>query len=173
MSNYTLAEVKAAWADSDKNLSSEQIDRRSLGLSVLVRGIATRGAVTPDEFNLQMQLEPHEEDGLFSGFAAAGMDLDAAGNIVGAVLTTKPTPHAIAFGGTKLFAWCALDTLFLPGFLGEEAEIESTCPASQHSVRLQVAPAGVRTADPPEVVISVVLPGVGSAVARIGLASPT
>lgn len=171
-------EVKAAWARGYENQPIQQINRSLLGLSALVRGIARRGVITPDEFSRSVGLGLEDAGALFAGFAEAGMDMDDGGNIIGAVLTAKPTPHGFLFNGTKRYAWCALDTLFLPGLLGPElldgvAEVESTCPVTKRPVRLEVAPEGVASVDPAETVISVVLPGIGSDISRIGLASPT
>ena len=70
------------------------------------------------------------------------MQFDETGNVVGAALTTLPTPHRVSFGGSfgdsfggDLFAWCALDTLFIPGLLDQTADVESTCPVSNSPIR--------------------------------------
>jgi len=120
--SYALDDVKAAWALGYRGLSEETIHQRVRGLATIVRGIAKNGAVTPDDFGLQMGLCADAASELFSGFAAFGMELDESENIVGAALTTTPTAHSLSFGGKKkLFAWCALDTLFIPGLLDEVA----------------------------------------------------
>ncbi len=173
MSEHTLDEVKAAWAHGYQGLSPKEIGRRVRGFAALVRGIAKTGRVTPSEFGRRMGLNTGEASELFSGFAAFGMEMDESGNIVGAALTTKQTPHSLSFGGKKLFAWCALDTLFIPGLLDQVAEVESTCPVSSTTVRLRVTPEGVSTVDPTDAVLSVVLPGSGVSASEIGLASPT
>lgn len=168
-----LDEVKAAWAQGYEGLSREEIDRRVRAFTALVRGIAKTGAVTPEEFGRQTGASADEARELFSGFAAFGMEVDDSGNIIGAALTTTRTPHTLSFGGRKLFAWCALDTLFIPGLLDEVAEVESTCPVSGSDIRLVVTPEGVTAVHPPDAVLSVVLPGGGSPAGAIGLASPT
>lgn len=173
MSERALDTAKAAWARGYQGLSQQETDRRVHGLAALIRSIAKTGAVTADDFGRQTGLEADKANELFSGFAALGMELDGSGNVIGAALTTTPTPHRISFGGRKLFAWCALDTLFIPGFVGEVAEVESTCPVSSTNVRLIVAPGGVLSVDPPDAVLSVDLPGVGSSPSEIGLASLT
>jgi alkylmercury lyase len=173
VSRIALDEAKAAWARVYEGLSQEEIDQRVMGFTALVRGIAEVGAVTPEDFSRDTSLNTTQAGVLFSSLAAFGLERDEAGRIVGAALTTKRTPHVIGVGGKQFFAWCALDTLFIPGLLGEVGEVESMCPVSQTLVRLTVAPEGVRTADPPGAVLSVVLPGVGSSDATTGPASPT
>lgn len=173
MSRTALEHAKASWALAYEGLTQEEIDQRVMGFGVLVRGIAEAGAVTPDEFSHNISLDPAEASELFSRLAAFGLESDETGRIVGAALTTKPTPHKIRIAGKRLFAWCALDTLFIPGLLGEVGEVESTCPVSQVPVRLTVTPEGVQVVDPPDAVLSVVLPGLGSSGATTGPASPT
>ena len=173
MSKRSLETAKAAWARGYAGLAPEEIDRRIRGIAALIRGIAKSGAATPDEFSRQLGLEVDEARELFSGFATYGMEVDQSGNITGAALTKTPTPHRISFGGRQFFAWCALDTLFIPGLLDEVAEIESTCPVSRTGIRLEVAPEGVVDVDPPDVALSVVLPGADPSSSEIGLASPT
>ena len=115
-----------------------------------------------------------------AGFATMGVQVDAQGNIVGAALAARQTAHRVQLGGKELYAWCALDTLFIPGLLGEEAEVLSTCPVSRETVRITVTPDGVEDFSPPDAVVSVVLPSGGQSparaligVAQTGPASPT
>lgn len=89
-----------------------------------------------------------------------GCEFDAQGNLVGAVLTLNPTVHHFQVNGHQLFAWCALDTLFLPALLQQRAQVESTCPATGTNIRLIVTPEGVESVNPPETVLSIVIPGV-------------
>lgn len=172
-----LDEAKAAWARSYDGVSQETIDRQIRGFAALVRGIAETGAVTPSDFGRRTGLDVDEASDVFAGLASFGMEVDESGSIVGAALTTSPTPHALSIKSNgkdkKLFAWCALDTLFIPGLLDEVAEIESPCPVSGIQIRLVVTPEGVSEISPPDAVLTVVLPGVEAGASGIGLASPT
>ena len=99
------------------------------------------------------------------------MQRDEAGNIVGAALTTRETPHKVRVGGRDLYAWCALDTLFIPGLLGETADVESRCSSSGEPIRLTVSPDSIDACEPPGTWLSVFLPG--NLALKIGPASPT
>ena len=173
MSRSLLEEAKAAWARAYAGLTQEQIDQRVAGFTALVRGIAKTGAVTPEDFGRETGLDTNQANEMFSQLGAFGLEVDAAGRIVGAALTTRRTAHSLKVAGSQLFAWCALDTLFIPGLLGVAAEVESTCPVSGAAIRLSVTPRGVSAVSPPDVALSVVLPGVGSSGATTGPASPT
>lgn len=94
-----------------------------------------------------------------------GADFDAEGNLVGNALTLRPTPHKFTVDGQQLYAWCALDTLFLPGLVGGAAKIESTCLATGDPIRLSLSPNTIESVDPPKAVVSVAVPGVSAACA--------
>lgn len=95
----------------------------------------------------------------------AGADFDDEGNLIGNALTLRPTPHKFSVDGTQLYAWCALDTLFLPGLVGRPARVESPCPATGGPVRLTIAPDRIIRVDPAEAVVSVAVPGISAACA--------
>lgn len=173
MSRSDLERATDAWATVYAGLTPEEIGRRVQAFTTLVRGIEANGAVTPDEFTRETRLDSKQTGDLFASLAAMGLEFDEAGRIVGAALTTRETPHSVVFRGKQLYAWCALDTLFIPGLLGGPAEVESTCPVSKEPIRLSVAPDGLTSASPLGAALSVVLPGVGSSGATTGPASPT
>lgn len=74
-------------------------------------------------------------------------------------LTLEPTSHAIEVDGRTLYAWCALDTLFLPERLGRPARIRSTCPETGATISLTVDEEGVHEVAPQGSVMT--LHGVG------------
>ncbi len=168
-----LEEAKRAWATSYAGLSQEQVDQRVLAFATLVQGVARAGSVSPAEFASKLGIEPSRAEDLFAGLATMGVQVDEQGNIVGAALTARQTAHRVQVGGKQLYAWCALDTLFIPGLLDEEAEVESLCAVSGETIRVTVGPDGVRAVSPAEAVVSVVLPGLGSSPAQTGPSSPT
>lgn len=171
MTRFSLEDAKRAWAQAYEGLDDAEIGRRALGFRTIVRGIAARGSVSPAEFAHELGLEESAARELFLELVTAGMEVDDAGNITAAALTTRPTPHFLRMNGRTLYAWCALDTLFIPGLVGEKMEVESRCPVSDTVIRLSVSPHGVLEHSPEGAVLSVFLPGASGA--SIGLASPT
>lgn len=166
-----LEATKRAWASDFAGLSERETDTRVRAFTEIVRAIATEGTLSPDAFAARMGFEAPQATELFSGLKASGMQVDAEGNIVGAALTTLETPHRVRFDGKDLFAWCALDTLFIPGLLGKTVAVESTCPSSGGAVRLLVSPDRIESVEPDGVWLSVFIPGGSSR--RVGPASPT
>ncbi len=63
-------------------------------------------------------------------------------------LTLSPTSHALEVDGRTLYAWCALDTLFLPELLGRPSRIRSATPDSGEMISLTVDGASVRDVAP-------------------------
>lgn len=78
--------------------------------------------------------------------------------MVGAALTTRPTPHRFRVRGNDLYAWCALDAIFLPGLIDATAEVRSTCPETGQKIHLDVAPDRVESWLRGTGVLSVVIP---------------
>jgi alkylmercury lyase len=83
---------------------------------------------------------------------------DADNNVVGIMgLSLNDTPHRFYVNGTRLSAWCAEDTFFLPAVLDRTASVESVSPVSGERVRLTVSPQGVEEVDPAGAVVSMVI----------------
>ena len=87
------------------------------------------------------------------------IERDEQGRIVAAVgLSLHPTPHHFTVAGRPLYTWCALDTLMYPALLGESASVSSPCPVTGAPIHLQVTSDGVQHLDPPDAVVSLVVP---------------
>ena len=103
---------------------------------------------------------PHEEIAEFMSQARkGGAEFDGDGNLLGLALSLNPTPHEFRVAGLGLFAWCSLDTMFLPGLIDQTAEIESTCPVTGANIRLTVSPNGPSDVNRVETALSIVIPG--------------
>lgn len=86
------------------------------------------------------------------------IEWDETGNVVGAGLTLRPTPHRFEMNGRTLFTWCALDALMFPGLIEQTVQVESPCAGTGVPVRVTVTPEGVEQVEPPEAVVSLVAP---------------
>ncbi len=95
------------------------------------------------------------------------IEWDEAGNIVGAGLTLRPTPHRFKLKDCTLFTWCALDSLMFPGLVGQTVEVESPYASTGRPVRVTVTPEGVKQVEPPDAVVSVVAPEASPDVRRV------
>ena len=168
-----LEQAFAAWESVHADASRADADGRARAQSALVRAIAAGRAVSPGEFAAEVGISDDSAREVFRGFDASGLELDGEGRVVGAALTPRPTPHRMSVAGKSLYAWCALDTLFIPGLLDEPADVHSTCPVSREEVRLRVGPEGVERVEPAGAVLSIVLPGVACDPGQTGPESPT
>jgi alkylmercury lyase len=74
-------------------------------------------------------------------------------------LAVTPMHHRMEVDGRTLWTWCAWDTLFIPGILGNPARIESPDPATGEVVRLVATPREIESAEPQGTVVSFLLPG--------------
>jgi alkylmercury lyase len=76
----------------------------------------------------------------------------------GLTISELSPAHRYESGGQVLYAWCAWDTLFLPGRLGQPARVTSTCPVTGELIELTVTPDGVTGTSHPEAVVSFLVP---------------
>ena len=84
---------------------------------------------------------------------------DREGRIIGfGGLAVRKMLHRFNVDGRTLYTWCAWDSLFIPGILDLEAEVESPAPGSTSRVRLRVAPDRVKDVQPRSAVMSFLLP---------------
>ncbi len=122
----------------------------------LLRGLATGQPVSPGYLALTAQMTLEEIRSVLTNFR--DIEYDPAGNLISAGLSLTPTPHRIWFNDQVLFAWCALDTLMYPVLLQQTAQVESPCPITGRLIRLTVTPTHFLNFDPPEAVVSIVVP---------------
>jgi alkylmercury lyase len=109
---------------------------------------------------LAERLARHSDDVAKTLRTWPGVFFDQHGDVIGywGLSPTHETTHRLRTDGRTLYAWCAWDTLFLPALLGRSADVESASPRTRTSIRLTVAPDGVRSVEPDGVVMSFVMP---------------
>lgn len=135
-----------------------------IAVDIMTR-IAAGHRVTPDELG---KLAPNQGDptSLAAALAAMGMaELDDDGAIIGMIVTATPTRHRFETGGHSVHTWCAVDTLFMPAVLDCRARVESSCPRTRTTIRLDVHPDRVAEVTPAAAYVSFVAPGVTEGVA--------
>lgn len=90
-----------------------------------------------------------------------GVFRDDRGRVVGfwghAINKLIPEYHLL-IDGTATYAWCALDTLFIPGIIGKTVRVDASDPISGEPVSLTVDRDGAREIQPAGAVVSMVIP---------------
>jgi alkylmercury lyase len=90
-----------------------------------------------------------------------GVYRDDEGRVVGfwghAVAPLDPE-YRLKANDRTTYAWCALDTLFIPSLVGETMSVEATDPVSGEPVSLVVDRDGARDVSPAGAVVSMVVP---------------
>ncbi|VAX17738.1 hypothetical protein MNBD_NITROSPINAE02-520 [hydrothermal vent metagenome] len=83
----------------------------------------------------------YADDGMIQGYLGLGLN---------------ETGHLFEVEGTKLYTWCAWDTLFIPGLIGKRAVIKSKCPVTNENITLRVGADGaIEELDPAGAVMSI------------------
>jgi alkylmercury lyase len=97
------------------------------------------------------------------------IEVDENGDLIGAGgLSLSPTPHRLILQDKTLYAWCAFDAMFLPGFLGQRLEIESIDPIREDPIKLTITPLGIESYSPKSTMLSIAIPGVSCSIERQG-----
>lgn len=84
------------------------------------------------------------------------VEINANGDLVGAVLSLNPTHHQVLMDNKRLYAWCAYDAIYAPGVVGKPAQIVSNDPVTGETIRVSITPTGVEKVQPESTVVSVV-----------------
>jgi alkylmercury lyase len=177
MLTLTTDEVIRKWVESDDALQAEN-------KGILVRGFQIHGPsllsllaqgrpVTAEQLATKTDRPVTQIQSFFEKLAVYGAEFDENGNLVGAALTLNPTRHRFLISGRTLYAWCALDTLFLPAMLGETADVKSTCPVTGETIRLTITPRNVAGYSPESTVLSITVPGISCSRRKTGPGSDT
>ncbi len=154
----TLEDVMQALSSQNAGVSQDQI-AFSVRLQVqAIRALAEGQPVSAQQLATDLGLPVEQVEAIIQQLGSAGVEVDSEGRLVGVVLTLNPTPHRFRVKGNDLYAWCALDTLFLPAYLEETAQVESTCPVTGEMIRLTITPTGVASYSPGSTVVSIIDP---------------
>ena len=158
MNSVTVSDVTAGWKARSERPGDALISLRRAVISELAAGrpassdaIAALSGLPEAEVRSQVQ----------RWAKMGGVDLDADGNVTAnSGLSLNPTPHRFTVNGQELYAWCSLDTFFLPAYVGATATVESHCAVTGDPIRLTISPDGVESAEPASTHISAIIPGV-------------
>jgi len=158
VSDAQLSEITTALIQS---VSPKVLSKAMAGAAVrTMRTLSTGRPVSLRQVAQACEISVEEADQVVQQFRNMGLaELDSNGAIVGMIVSLQPTVHRLRVNNVNLFAWCAIDTLFLPSVLDRPAEVESVCGGTGESVRLSVAPDGVKSVIPVHAVLSIVAPG--------------
>ena len=130
----------------------------------LILLLAEGHAVSPARIAEALRRSPEEVETILRQMPS--IEIDEDGNVVGAGLTLRPTPHHFTIDDRTMFTWCALDALMFPGLLGQSVQVESPCVTTGIPVRVTVTLGGVGQVEPSEAVVSLVAPGASADIRR-------
>ena len=152
----TLDEITAAWKARKQNQPPDFLTASIQTIQFL----ATGQPLSLERFRAINSLTNEQTKVYFDQLKAAGCEFNSQGQLVGNALSLTPSPYQMQINGQTLFAWCALDTLFLPACVGQTAQVTSICYVTNTPITLMVRPEGVESIDPSTTVLSIVIPRV-------------
>lgn len=154
----TIADVMQAWRSQNAGVPQEQMAFSVRFQVQAIRALAEGRPVSAERLAADLGLPVEQVAAIIGQLGSAGVEVDSEGRLLGVVLTLNPTPHRFRVKGNDLYAWCALDTLFLPAYLEETAQVESACPVTGETIHLTITPTGVASYSPDSAVVSLVDP---------------
>lgn len=144
----SLAKAVPEFDEEQERIALASFRRLAQGSPAPPADIAARSGVSADRVHELLRTWP-------------GIFLNGDGHVVGfwglTIQELSPT-HSIIAGDTRLFGWCAWDTLFLTEIIGTNTQVESTCPTTGETISLRVSPSGIVETSHPEAVVSFLLP---------------
>ncbi len=151
----TLDEIAEAIAAAIPDLSLK--DQR---IMLSTRHLIAEGEpVTVDAIAGASKVPAEEVEATLSSWP--GVFRDDSGRVVGfwgqAIDPLDPV-YRFVTGGKTTYAWCALDTLFIPPLLGGTVRVEASDPVTGDPVSLVVDGNGARDVQPASTVVSMVVP---------------
>jgi len=90
-----------------------------------LRLLAEGQPVSPERLAAKLDLPVTIVTAIFYQKRASAGEWNNEGHLIGSALTLVPTQHSIRVKSQELYAWCAFDTLMLPGLLGESAQVDA------------------------------------------------
>jgi len=155
----TKDDMKKALRNS---LSPKLLPPDYIPLSVRTMRLLAKGHPLPqDQLSSELQIPAEAIEVFLRDLESFGLaDMDDQGVLQGMILSVKKTQHRFRVNGKELFAWCALDTLFLPTVLNETAEVISKCADTGETIQIRVSPTGIEAAKPDDIHISLLAPGI-------------
>ena len=154
----TAEDVIQAWSSQNDGVPREQKEF-SVRLQIqAIRALAEGQPVSAQRLAVDLGLPVEQVAAIIEQLGSSGVEVDDEGRLVGVVLTLNPTPHRFRVKSKDLYAWCALDMLFLPAYLEETAQVESTCPITGKRMRLTITPIEVAEYSPDSMVVSIIDP---------------
>ena len=134
-------------------------EEQRLGVAIY-RQLAAGRPVAPSRLAQQLRVAVGDVVQLLTGPNLKPLTyVDNQGRLIGfGGLAVQAMPHRFLVDGRTLYAWCAWDSLFIPGILGRTADVSSPSPDSRSRIRLTVAPNRVEHVEPQDAVMSFLLP---------------
>ena len=154
----TVEDVMQAWSAQNADVPQEQIEFSVRFQVQAIRALAEGHPVSAQQLAADLGLPVDQVAVIIQQMGSSGAEVDGEGRLLGVVLTLKETPHRFRVKGVDLYAWCAFDTLFLPAYLKETAEVESTCPITGRVIQVTITPTRVAEYSPGSTVVSIVDP---------------
>ena len=155
MMEATIDQVIVGWKDSKEQLYTPEF---VLTFHTILQSLMMGEAISLDKVSRISGLSKEQVFDAWQKLQESGAKMGEDTRITGAVLSLTPTMTKFEVEGRELYAWCALDAMFLPGLLGKAAKVKTISPANGEQILFSSGPDGVETIEPAGAVLTVEIP---------------
>lgn len=140
----------------------EAIPQEALELDLTItfktmQALAEGKPVSPRQLAGIWQMPLEQVQAVLNQAAERGrVEINAQGDLTGAILSLNPTDHQVLMDDRRLYAWCAYDALYAPSVVRQPAQIISNDPVTDETIKITLTADGVETVQPAGAVVSVV-----------------
>jgi alkylmercury lyase len=169
MNQRTVDDMLQAMSKVTKGIPQELLDHE-LELTVrTVRLLANGKPISVEQLADSWEMPLKQVKAILEQARGGSLEVDEDGLLVGASgLSQNPTPHRMNIDGQTLYAWCAFDSIFLPGFLGKTVRVESEDLVNGQIIRLTISSEGITELYPSTVMLTLSVLGVSGSSSRVG-----
>ena len=143
-----ISAAMPAMDETDQQIATTVHRLMSLGEPVELAAIANSSGVSLERVSDRLESWP-------------GIFRDDQGRVVGfwgQALSKVDHEYRLRVASKTTYAWCALDTLFVPSIIGKTVRVETTDPITGEAVSLVVDRDGAHDVTPAGALVSMVLP---------------
>lgn len=152
MHETRVNQIAEGWKNAKEQLYTPEY---ALVFQAILRGL-TQGKPVPMEMVIASTgLGPDEVEATWKQIVATGAATNMRNEITGSTLSLAPSSTIFEVGEKMIYAWCALDAIFLPAFLGMSAKVRTLTPNTGEEINLEIGPEGIHSSNPEGAVLSI------------------
>jgi alkylmercury lyase len=148
-------QIAEGWKKAKEELYTAEY---ALVFRALLQTLLLGSPVSMETISAKTGMDEEDVATVWQSLLETGASSNLRNEITGATLSLAPSSTIFEVGDNALYAWCALDAIFLPAFLGENATVRTLSPKTGEEIQLEIGPDGIHSSIPEGAVLSIDVP---------------